>query len=166
MPAGYQLLKMIRQTLYRLKRSYGMPLVIYCQSAETVDLTTGAKTVTKIDYSVSRAVMLPVNVLRQNLFTGGSTEANKSFSYGGILQLGDRIVVIDSRDLPAGVTIGLENYFAVVQNRRYEVKSVEELDCNAGYIVVLRELKGARVFQFIHLSVKHKLFVDDVGVGT
>jgi hypothetical protein len=45
----------------------------------------------------------------------------------------------------------------IIENRRYEVKRVEEYEDQIAYFVVLKELKGAQLDRFVEITVKDKM---------
>lgn len=145
-----RLTSFMRRIMYRLKRDYGSPLDIYYESADSVDLTTGKRNVTKQRWHLRRAVNLPTSIYRDSVF---SAALKSQFQYGQSVELGDKTVLIDRKDLPCGVELGTENWYMIIANRRYEVKRVEEYDPGLAYFVVLKELKGAPLDRFVEVTV-------------
>ncbi len=151
-------LRFIRNILYRLKRDWGSLVDIYNESADTVDLMTGNRTVTKSKWTVRRGICLPSAIHRDSILASAMKNV---FEYGGTLQLGDKTVLLDRRDLPKGFKLGTENWYMVIDSLRYEIVRVEEYENQAAYLVVLKHTTGTQVAQFVDMKVR-----DRIGVTT
>lgn len=140
----------MRRVMYRLKRDYGSPVDIYHETSDGVDLTTGKRTVQKTKWHVRRGVPLPTAIHRDSVF---SAALKSEFQYGQSVQLGDKTLLLDRGDLPKDFVLGTENWFMIIDNRRYEVSRVEEYEYRLAYFVVLKELKGAPLGRIIEIKV-------------
>jgi hypothetical protein len=81
-----------RMSLYRLKISFGRPLVIRQVTDKAFNAETGAQTLTTQEQVIRRAVSLPVSQFRAAL-------ADTGLPYGGHLDRAERRFLIDRRDL-------------------------------------------------------------------
>jgi hypothetical protein len=146
----------VRTLLYQLKQQYGAPADVYYESADSVDLTTGERTVTKQKYRIRRAVCLPTLTSAETLYPAA---VKAIWKRDAAVEAGTKVVLVDRRDLPEGLTLGTHNWSLVIDRRRYEVTSVEEFESRTGYVLTLRELKGARAYEQVDAALR-----DDVGV--
>lgn len=141
----------IRSVLYALKRDFGSPADFYHEASDSVDLGTGLRSVSKVKYSVRRAVPLPTTI-------GRSSPYPKSlpgiYDQGGTLQVGDKSLIVDRRDLPATFALGVENWYVIIDSRRYEILNVAQYEPLLAYHVTLRELTGAELDRFVEVSVR------------
>ena len=154
-PADRTLNRMIRQTLYSLKRQYGGTVSVYRLNDAETDVRTGRKTIDKDVFVVRRAVVLPVKVSREVIQTISQISANKAFVYGGSFDSGLRKFIIDARDLPEGFELTTDDWL-VYSGRRYEIKAIWEFEFGAAWIVVGKELMG-RVPEQVHLVTADSL---------
>lgn len=146
-----QLKSLLRRIMYRLKRDYGSPVDIYYEASDSVDLTTGKRQIIKQKWCVKRGIPLPTAIHRDSVF---SAALKSEFQYGQSVQLGDKTLLLDRSDLPKDFTLGTENWYMIIDNRRYEVCRVEEYDHRLAYFIVLKELKGAPKGRIIDLTIK------------
>ncbi len=131
---NYNLNRRIRQALYVLKRAFGSTVVLYKLVDASTSYTTGIKSSTSTSTIIPRCIVLPIRLQREVIQTVSQISANKTFAYGdgGSFDSGTREFVIDARDLPVGYTIELDDWI-VYNDRRYELKNVEQLEQHTGW---------------------------------
>ena len=134
-------LRFIRRVVYRLKRTYGLPVDIYSVTVGASDLETGEKDLTYNKISVRRAIVQPARYHRDFVYDLSFISANKDFTTGGFFDTGDRRIVLDAVDLPAGWEPNI-NMYVIFKNKRYDIKSYYEYEDAMGYVLVTRETKG------------------------
>jgi len=147
----------LRQTLYQLKHEYGSRADVYFEAEGELDTKTGNRNVTRQKWCVRRAICLPTMTSAASLFPFGLERLRK---HDAAVQMGDKTVVIDRRDLPQDLRIETHNWSIVIDRRRYEVLTVEEWECRAAYQIVVKELKGARVYEQVEISVGDEVEAD------
>lgn len=162
-PADRTLNRMIRQTLYSLKRQYGGTVSVYRLNDAQTDVRTGRKTIDKDVFVVRRAVILPVKVSRKVIQSISQISANKAFVYGASFDSGLRKFIIDARDLPEGFELTSDDWL-VYNGRRYEIKAIWEFEFGAAWIVVGKELMG-RIAEQVHLVAADSLLSLATGAG-
>lgn len=139
-PAEYALRNLIRQSLYMLKRQYGGTIDIYRNVSSDADPKTGLirseREVTRID----RAVVLPVTLTPEIKRSISQISANKMFVTGGQYDAGTRTFLLDHEDAP-DLQLTLEHWL-VYRSRKYEIRSIQEFEFEAGRLVTTRELVG------------------------
>jgi hypothetical protein len=140
-----------RLLLYQLKRQFGAKADLYWESADTVDLATGQRNVTKLKWCIQRAICLPTVTSAQQLLPAAIIAI---WRQGGGGEVGDKQIIIDRRDLPKGFRLEIHNYSVVISRRRYEVLKVEEFEHEAAYLVTLKTLTGVRAYEQIEVTVR------------
>jgi hypothetical protein len=139
-PAELALKRMIRQTLYMLKRQYGGTIDIYTIASSTTNQATGVTVIVKDVVHVDRAVVLPARIQKEIRKSISQISANKMFVVGGTYDAGRRIFIVDRDDTPElDIT---SNSYLVYRNRKYEIESFQEYEFESGWIIVGRELIG------------------------
>jgi hypothetical protein len=163
-PADIQQARLVRQSLYALKRQYGYPVDVYRQLDAETNLQTGVKTIVKTVFPVRRAVVLPGTISREAIQTISVISANKKMLQGGTFDRGLRNFILDSRDLPAGFEFNNDDWL-VYRNRRYELVSIEEFEAFAGWVLRGKEVFGPRPEQTFLVKADHLLSLDDTGAA-
>ncbi len=144
-------LKFIKNVIYNLKRDYGGPLDIYQISNPTLDIETGKQTVERTKYPIRRAIRLPRDIHRDSLWSAVGTRV---LPYAGsIIELADREVIIDMKDLPRDFVMGEEGFYIIIDQLHYSVKKVSLFDFRAALYIVLKEITGAQLEQVIQMTV-------------
>ena len=134
-------LHFIRRVLYRLKRRYGLPILLCKRILGETDLQTGEK---DIDYEITkikRAVVQPARFHRDFVYDLAFISANKDFTTGGFFDAADRRIIIEARDIPSDWDLEI-GHFVIFDNSSYEVKGYYELEHNTGYALTVRETEG------------------------
>lgn len=141
LPSERALTRMIRQTMYAMKRQYGGRIDVYRLNDVETNLRTGVKTIDKEVFPIRRAVILPVHISRDVVQSISQISANKKFVYGANFDAGKRTFVIHSRDLPEGFQFRNDDWI-VYRNSRYDLADIQELEFAAGWIIVAVEVMG------------------------
>lgn len=117
----------IKQTFYRLKRQYGVPVTIIRRTSGQRNLETGLAAVTDQDYDIQRAIKMPE-------LSSSSVEFGavfRHFRFGSEVTLGSTQYAIDRKDMEFIPKIG-----DVVKYRdiEYAIKDVTDIE-GFGYVV-------------------------------
>jgi len=130
-------LRMMGAVIYRLKRSYGLPVAIHHEDSSGVDLATGKKTVTRSAIVVPRAILLPTQIHKEFKYDIGYLKANSNFTYGGLFTSSTRLIIVDKHELPTGyVLTATDDFYVVYKHRRYAIKAVTELEVPAYFLAI------------------------------
>jgi hypothetical protein len=140
-------LKFVRNVLYKLKRSYGMPVDLHKIESHSVDPPTGEKTTILGVIHVSKAIVLRAREFRSFVYDLAFISANKDFTTGGFFDPTDRRVIFAASDL-GGYEPTISD-FLIIDNERYDVKEVHELEQDYGYGVLARKLKGQNIRRIV-----------------
>lgn len=150
MAAPRNQLGFLRNLIYGLKQTYGAPADFYQESDETVDFTTGVRSVTTQKWKVRRAVCLPTVTSAESLFP---VELKRIWKRDAAVEAGTKVILVDRKDLPAGLRVETHGWYVVIDRRRYEVLKVEEFELQAAYLVTLKEMAGVRVYEQVEVKV-------------
>lgn len=158
-------LHFIRQTLYTLKRQYGFELDVYRITNSVTDVETGVKVVSRVKYTVDRAIVLPSSLIRKDAYDLAYFAANKNFTYGATFDVDTRMIVLDADDLPIDFEIKLDD-FIVFNGERYQIKKSDQLDNNLGFAIIMQLLKGIPPRAIINVTAFNSVrFVQRVTVS-
>lgn len=141
----------IKRLLYGLKKRYGVKVDFYQQSKEAVDILTGRRTVSRTKYHIRRAVYLEQN---QNYRNSLLPKANPIIPNSGLVEIDNTELLIDGKDFPKSFTPTVDDY-VIINDQRYEIKSIHVLDKDQSYYFLLKEYKGTIKYQI------HERFIKD-----
>lgn len=129
-----------RNLFYQLKKDYGTEISwVNILSAEADDRT--GETDIRREYLSFNAVLLPGKMVRQFVQDIGYLAANKNFTYGGLNDLEIVGFVIDTAEVPQGMTLDLNGYINA-NGLRYDRHIVERIG-SFGYLVFAKANKGS-----------------------
>ncbi len=135
-------LRQIRNIVYRLKRQYGVPAVIeYRTAADAYDLELGTITRTTTRINVKRAILLPQTIKTDFVYDLSFIAANKNFTYGGEFQTGTRIFIIDAKDLPSNFVIDQEMQL-IVSSRKFTISESTKTEGGYSWLVKAKQVLG------------------------
>lgn len=134
----------LRHQFYQLKIEYGVEAALYRVVVGTTDLQTGHKSLTRVKYTIDRAIFIPIKFETISVYSASFLKAAREFAYGGAQDQEMKRVILDARDLPEGFEVLPEDYF-VQNHKRYEIKYIERLEIESGYQIVVQRLTGAPV---------------------
>ena len=146
-------LKFTKRVLYKLKRSYGLPIDYYQITSHDVDPKTGVKTTVETRIHIRRAIVLRSREFRSFVYDLAYISANKDFTEGGFFDPEDRNIIIDARDLPKEFDPDADNYL-IFKNKRYDVSTIQTFEEGSAFLITARKLRaGLLVRQESALSV-------------
>lgn len=140
-------LKHIRNSVYRLKQRYGLPIDYHIIDDHSTEPETGDKTTVLNVVNIKKAVVLRAREFRSFVYDLAFISANKDFTTGGFFDPEDRRVILQASDLK-GHNPQIWDYF-IFQNDRYDVKEVLEFENNYAYMLLARKLRGQEVTRII-----------------
>ncbi len=164
-PVNRNLCYRIRQALYQLKKDYGAPIDIYKLISSTTNVRTGAKIITKTVTHVRRAVVIPARIDRVAQQSISLISANKEFVSGGTYDLSQRDFIIDRHDVRTLPELTPDDWI-IYNRRKYQVKTVEAFEVDAGWVITARELVGEVPEQIIEEHVRTSLDLDDTSTAS
>lgn len=133
-------LNFLKRSVYKLKRSYGVPVQYYQVPSHDIVPETGVKTTGSTLINVSRAVVLRSRQFRSFVYDLAYISANKDFTEGGFFDPEDRRVLFDKKDLK-GITPTADDYM-IINNSRYDVKEVLSFEEDSAFICLARKIRG------------------------
>lgn len=126
-------IRQIRLILYRLKRDFGQPLTFTQTTSLDQDVKTGQVTRTERIIRIRRAPILDVAMSRTFSYDLSFIAANKNFTYGGLYDVGTRMIIVDGCDIPKDYTPTL-NDSCTHADQVYQLESIEPTVYKLGYI--------------------------------
>jgi hypothetical protein len=131
----------IRSIIYKLKRSYGLPVDLYKINQHSREPTTGVKTTVVGKIRILKAIVLEARQFRSFVYDLAYISANKDFTAGAFFDPEDRLILVDSKDLDK-YEPKVGDYF-IFQNRRYDVSESFPSENNYAYICRTKAIRGA-----------------------
>ena len=131
-------LRQISVILYRLKRNYGLPAILRVVN-DSYNLETGVITPANTDYTISRAILAPRRSVRDFVYDLSFIAANKNFTYGGLFDADERAIIIDAKDLPAGVR-PTQDMVIIFATEQYDILKVHRAELDRGYILICKHV--------------------------
>jgi len=89
--------------------------------------------------------------------------ANKLFAFGATFDVGTKLIVIDVSDVPTYFELTQDDWI-IIDNTRYEVVDIEELEYRAGWIVGAKQVAGMTADLEVSLGTSDSLSIVDEGV--
>jgi len=143
-------LQFIRRTLYRLKHRYGAEAEFYVEGELVVDEEAGTATKARAKYKIRKVIRLPEDQERFDPRYLQFTSPNGTTFDGSV-----RSFIVDGRDL-SGFEPNTATYL-ICNGQRYNIKAVEELDFNAGYMFVGKYTEGAPLERILEESLSNQV---------
>lgn len=85
----------IRRLFYNLSRRYGEDITITIPQSVTPNYQTGAVEKIVKEYFISNVPILPADMIRDFVYDLSFIASNKNFTYGGIFNKGERLILLD-----------------------------------------------------------------------
>lgn len=152
----------IEEVLYDLSKQYTNTVYLYRTTSSQTNLLTGQIDRQRFVFTV-RAIFLPSHAERKLLNPAMFSKTSSSFNYGGEEDIEKIFMILWRRNCEQ---IPEQTDSWVVDNQRYETKTIDRLIDNLGYFVVAQAIKGLRPEEIINLSIKHNfnMFCQQGGV--
>lgn len=131
----------IKRVLYRLRQHYGLSLEYTRLGDPTVNLETGAQEQVETTFTVAKAVRLPRKLFRDS----NLGNILPQFRYGGTYDKQTRRVILEKSMLPLDFVPRNDTDYIVIDNSRWNVKEVAEIDQRLGYVILVEALEGAEI---------------------
>ena len=138
MNPNYNLVKLIQNAIYALKREYGGSIVVY-SGVPTINIETGVVTREVNSYAINRAIVLPVKVYDAVKTLGQGGLNGRLNIVGSHFDAGKRLFIIDRRDLSIELTL---SEWIRYDGRKYMFETIEEYEYHTAYLVTAAELIG------------------------
>ena len=137
-------LRQIKQIVYRLKRNYGVSIVLVRLSNLVNNVQTGKMTSDKQEISIRRGIIGPTSMLRDFVYDLSFIAANKNFTYGGLFDAGTLALIVDSKDLPSGFEPNLNDYITY-DSSKYTFKEVFPLAEKYAWAMTLKKVDSVPI---------------------
>ena len=164
-PVNRSLNMQTRRALYSLKRDYGARFDIYKLNSSATDARTGEKTISKTPYPILRGPVMPVRMQRGSQQSISLISNNKEFVSGGTYDVGTRDFIVDRRDCPALPELTPDDWI-VYNGKKYQIKTVEAFEVDAGWIITAKSLAGEVPEQIFIARANNLLVFSSVATAT
>ena len=152
--------KFIKDNIYILKKDYGRPITIY-KKISTIDIKTGLTTISRTKVKINKAIVLPSiesmygkeSFEKTYLNTGRIRE-----SLGGYIEIIDKIVILDKKDLPKTFDVNPDDY-VVIDHQRFDIKAIDDYE---RIILALKQTTGQSTLEVIDMKIKQNLIIEQV----
>ena len=119
--------------------SYGRPATYKKITDISVDYKTGEQAESETTYNLSKVIRLP---RKTSSFTRLLGQLG-IFNRGGETDKTYTEFILDARILPSGFVPEVRNDYLLVNDKRYNVEEIEELDGQLGYFLMTEAHEGA-----------------------
>lgn len=133
--------RQIRNVIYRFQRLFGVAVSYRTVGTSSVNVQTGEVTLPESEIAIRKAIIIDRKKYPDIDYDLSFIAANKNFTYGGVFTRVERVMILLGRDLQ-GTVPKLEDY-TIFQDKRYNIRNIEELDSKLGYILVLEAVDHA-----------------------
>jgi hypothetical protein len=134
-------LRQISNIVYRLKRNYGVPVVLRRMIKDRTDLETGRVSREYTQVNIKRGIVLPEKLIPNFAYDLAYIAANKNFTYGGLFGSSTRLVILDGKDIPSAFIIA-ENDELIFSDKVHAVKSINDTAEKKGYILTVTTISS------------------------
>lgn len=156
--------RMIRTTLYRLKREFGVKCDVYKLVSSVTDYDTGEPVRTIQLTEVRRGIKMPEGITQLQYISPNFTQTQKPFITKGLgWEEVTNIFLFEGSDV-RNHEFDLSDWI-VHNHERYEVKAIEELGSGAGWAIGTTLAKGTPANEFHIRLVEQDISVEGEGTG-
>lgn len=132
-------LRQIKKVIYRLKRSHGVT-VLFKNRAATINRETGVETPTFTNKTVKRVIIMPEAFQRNFVYDSSYLVANRNFSTGGFFDAGNRVLIVDNKDLGTFVVDNDTHY--EINDKYYDTVEIISVAEGLAHAIKIRHIKG------------------------
>lgn len=147
-------IKFTSGVLYRLKRRHGQSIDLYHKTTQEINTITGKRIITKVKYSIKKAIMLPSQVALKYIDLSGGSQ---KFSYGGFIESDTKVYIIESKYVKGLDFNNVKDFYIVEENKRYDVNEIKEIENHKSLIVIAKHIRNGTVDKIVDLTIKTKL---------
>ena len=135
----------ISRTLYNFKKMWPISIQLHKVSEKPViNFISGGVRRNLESILIRKAVALPRETLRKFVQDLAFVASSKNFTYGGLFDSSERVLMVDRKDLPPLYLVH-EDDEVTVDSERFQVKALSELPYKTGYLMgLVRTHAGGR----------------------
>lgn len=149
----------VRQTIYNLKRHFGIAANLVNRTSSVVNRETGTKEVTLDSRRITRAIVMNEQIDRKFVYNLTFIASNKDFTYGALFDQRMRVIILDFQDL--GPFIPKVGQYLVTEDSRYDIESVQRHPEYSLYILTGKATVNEALENLIFKNLYHYLPVTD-----
>lgn len=162
-------LKFARQSLYNLKRRYGVPADLYRIIDSIQNVQTGRMINEKEKYHIKKLIWLPNTILSQMGIPGQFKNPSPDFTSGDI-DIETTTFILDQKELPSSFQLNSDDYLIVKRevnrisraSKRYNIRKFIELEDGIGYLIYARYLVGGQRNEIFDKDIHEILTIVEV----
>ena len=130
----------IKDVLYILKNTFGVPIKVYKPISLDQNVLTGIITKEYTKMNISKAIVATSKELRELGIVQNQMKVN------GVYETYNRFIIIDKRDLPFNTTVDT-GCVITYDNSRYEVINVQPTAERYGYMLAIKAASNAQIIE-------------------
>ncbi len=127
-------LRQIQLILYRLKRQYGLPVILRRPTQNENDVTTGKISRTYEEYPVQRCIRLPLDQLRTLMYDRAFVSAGRNFAYGAYFDKFTKFFIVEQRDFTKKLIIDT-SWSIVCDGHAYDIADIVLSEDSSSYFI-------------------------------
>lgn len=143
--------RFMKRVVYKLRQSYGVNVDYYRVHSVNTDYTLGVSSNNIEKFTIKKVIRLPSKFVRLFQDDRTHTPSDRNFSAGVWFDKKQRVFLLDSKMIPKGLTPEIDDYL-ITDNERWDVKAIEILENNIGYMLTTEAVEGAYLEDFEALS--------------
>jgi len=132
-------LRQVKNVIYRLKRNYGLTVVFYKITGDQYDFKTGEVDRDAEAHTVKRCVVLPFKELKKFEYDLAYIATSKNFTYGALYDYRSRILMLDKDDISVDIT---DDMYCVFNSERYQIKEINLSEDQQAYLIIVTRIDG------------------------
>jgi hypothetical protein len=133
-----------RKSIYKLRQRYGRAAYLFHVTSTTENVETVTAVVHKIKYLIRKVILLPISLVREMNIIGEYKRIARGFPNSEI-DIDTRLILIDKRLLPHGVTIEEKTDYIDIDDDRYQIQKMEEMEDTSCILITARYMRGNSV---------------------
>lgn len=148
----------IKRLLYSLKRRFGTCMDFYRETDTVTNIETGLTTFNHCKFHIDDGIFLDQR-------EGVRNPVNKILDqFAGMMDTYDVAILIDGNDFCDNYIPELNDY-VIIENQRYEIQNIQEVDENESYFITLTEYVGSEIYEIHDVCINDKLTLFQIGQG-
>lgn len=140
-------LRQIELVLYRLKREYGLPVILRKPTRNENDIQTGKITREYSVCKIRKAICLPADLMRTFIYDLTYVAANKNFAYGGLFDKTVKIFILDKKDIKidgAKVSVTMDDHI-VYKTKKFDMVAIDETEDGTSYLLKTKNIDSTPI---------------------
>jgi hypothetical protein len=134
---------LIESVMYQLKKDNAQCVDLYLRGAVSTDVQTGKITYPETRVRIKKAIVLPIDTMRNLAQSPPFATAGRQFEYGGLYSTGASVIIVERKDLPKMYVYNLDDAF-IIKHQRFEIKKSSDFQDGQSAVFIVERLVGKR----------------------